>query len=123
MKVTNALEIIRSERPDLIAEGPLRADFALNPALIEEHYPFNNLQGERPNLLIFPNLDAGNISLHLLDEFGRTSIVGPIIMGLDRPAHLLLRGGDVTQIVNMAAIACVDAQDAEERQRMDSDRY
>jgi malate dehydrogenase (oxaloacetate-decarboxylating)(NADP+) len=116
-KVTRALEIIERERPDLITDGPLRADFAVNPELLNKYYPFNNLKGERPNLLVFPNLDAGNISLHLLKFFGRVNTVGPIIMGMDRPVHLLIRGDDVSEIVNMAAIATVDAQKAEERQR------
>ena len=116
-KVTRALEIIERERPDLITDGPLRADFAVNPELLNKYYPFNNLKGERPNLLVFPNLDAGTISLHLLKFFGRVNTVGPIIMGMDRPVHLLIRGDDVSEIVNMAAIATVDAQKAEERQR------
>ncbi|MBC8367917.1 NADP-dependent malic enzyme, partial [bacterium] len=117
-KVGRALEIIANERPDLKADGPVRADFAVNPAMLSKYYPFNNLKGERPNLLVFPNLDAGNICMHLLKHFGRVTQVGPIIMGLDKPAHLLIRGDDVPEIVNMAAIATVDAQKAEERQRI-----
>jgi len=116
-KVTRALEIIMSERPDLKADGPLRADFAVNPELLKQYYPFNNLKGEVPNLLVFPNLDAGNISLQLLKHFGRVNVVGPIIMGLDRPVHMLLRGNDVSEIVNMAAIATVDAQKEDARKR------
>ena len=107
-KVTQAVEIVKKSHPDLNIDGPFQADVALDQEMINQYFPFSTLKN--PNLLIFPNLDAGNIALKLLRKLSQVHDVGPIIFGLDKPIHLLTRDSEVTNIVNIAAIACVDAQ-------------
>jgi malate dehydrogenase (oxaloacetate-decarboxylating)(NADP+) len=108
-KVKEAVERFRRIRPDLHIDGPVQADVALDPDFIEEHFPFADLK-KRPNLLIFPNLDAGNISLRLVRAIGKAHSIGPLVIGLGKTVQLLPRGTEVYNIVNMTAIACVDAQ-------------
>jgi len=113
-KVAEAVDIIRKELPHVVVDGPVQASVALDPELMREHFPFSDLK-EQPNLLIFPDLDAGNISLRLLERFSSAHSIGPIIMGMDRPVHLVVRGAEVNTIVNLTAIACVDAQNVARR--------
>ncbi len=113
-RLGEAVRRIREIRPDLVIDGPVRPDVALNPELVQEFFPFANLK-KRPNVLIFPDLDAGNISLKLLEMLGNVHIIGPVMIGMDLPVHLATRGSDVTTLVNLAAIASVDAQTAAER--------
>lgn len=101
---------VRAMYPDLIVDGEMQANFALNNALLEEVFPFSDLVGNRPNALIFPTLTSGNIGYKLLQSFGNTEAIGPLLMGLDKSAHVLQMGSGVREIVNMAAIAVVDAQ-------------
>ncbi len=108
-KVAYAVKKVREERPDLMVDGPVQADIALDTPFINEHFPFSRLK-KRPNLLIFPNLDAGNIALKLSKSFGRVNTIGPVILGMNKPVHVLPIGCDVTSIVNLAAIATTDAQ-------------
>ncbi len=108
IKVTEAVELVKQERPDLAVDGPVQANTALDPEMLSEYYPFADLK--RPNLLVFPTLDAGNISLALMRKFSRGDIIGPLLMGMRRPVQLLARGSDVNNIVNITAIASVDAQ-------------
>jgi malate dehydrogenase (oxaloacetate-decarboxylating)(NADP+) len=108
-RVGKAVNIIKEARPDLMVDGPIQADIALDIDLIREHYPFSSIT-KRPNLLIFPDLNSGNISLRLLKKIGKVHSIGPIMMGLDKPIHMLVRGDDVNRIVSLASIACVDAQ-------------
>ncbi len=108
-KIREAVELVRRRRSDIPVDGPVQPDVALNQELLDEHYPFADIK-RRPNLLIFPNLDAGNISLRLVRHLSNANSIGPIIVGLAKPIHLLPRGTEVTNIVNLAAIACVDAQ-------------
>ena len=115
-KVAAAVELVRQHRPTLMVEGPIQADVALDMAMIQEHFPFAQLK-ERPNLLIFPNLDAGNISLKLLQKFSTAHAMGPVMLGMDKPVHLVVRGSDIGGIVNLTAIACVDAQEIDKRKR------
>ncbi len=107
-KVAQAVALIKQRRSDLPLDGPVQPDVALDQDLLAAQYPFADIR-RRPNLLIFPNLDAGNISLRLLQKLSRVNTIGPILLGLAKPIHLLPRGTEVTNIVNMAAIACVDA--------------
>ena len=88
----------------------MQAGVAFNKDLLRENYPFSDLVTESPNTLIFPNLAAGNIAYHLLQEVGGAEAVGPILLGLKKPVHVLQLGSSVRQIVNMVAIAVVDAQ-------------
>ncbi len=109
MKIEKALKIVTEKEPHLKIDGPVQADFALNKEKLDNHFPFTKLE-KRANLLIFPNLDAGNIALDMIKNFGNSHIIGPILIGLDKPIHLLARGCKVERIINLATIAAVDAQ-------------
>ena len=108
-KVAKAVHLIKQVRPDLMVDGPVQASVALNPEYLQTHFPFSDLKG-RPNLLIFPNLDAGNISLQLLRKLGRAHTIGPIMLGMAKAIQIIPRGSEVNRIINLTAIACVDAQ-------------
>ena len=108
-RVGRAVQKIREIKPDLHVDGPVQADVALDPELVTDHFPFADLK-RRPNLLIFPELNAGNISLRLLQKLSNAHIIGPIMIGLDKPIHLATRTSSVTTLVNLAAIASVDAR-------------
>jgi len=120
--VRNAVATLRQRYPDMVVDGELQAGVAFNKDLLRENYPFSALVNEAPNVLIFPNLAAGNIAYHLLQEVGGAEAVGPILLGLRKPVHVLQLGSSVRQIVNMVAISVVDAQvkDAESSQRKSS---
>ncbi len=105
-----ATEKVRKMHPDLIVDGEMQANFALNNKLLEEVFPFSDLVGNRPNALIFPGLASGNIGYKLLQSYGNAEAIGPLLVGLDQSAHVLQMGSSVREIVNMAAIAVVDAQ-------------
>lgn len=109
-KVREAVSILHAEHPDLIVDGEMQANVALNRELSEELFPFSNLRGRQVNTLIFPNLAAGNISYKLIQEMGGFEVVGPILLGLRKPFHILQMGSSVREIVNMIRIAAVDAQ-------------
>ena len=109
-KVREAVRILHDEHPDLIVDGEMQANVALNRELSEELFPFSNLRGRQVNTLIFPNLAAGNISYKLIQEMGGFEVVGPILLGLRKPFHILQMGSSVREIVNMVRIAAVDAQ-------------
>jgi malate dehydrogenase (oxaloacetate-decarboxylating)(NADP+) len=111
-KVARAVQLLRMKDPSLVVDGEMQADTAVNPAIIERDYPFSALT-ERANVLIFPNLSAGNIAYKLLEHLGGATAIGPILVGMRRPVHVLERGADVQDIVNMAAVAVVDAQERE----------
>jgi malate dehydrogenase (oxaloacetate-decarboxylating)(NADP+) len=108
-KVAKAVEIVRRRDPDLIVDGEMQADTAVVPEILEQTYPFSRLKGGA-NVLVFPNLEAGNIAYKLLMRIGGAEAIGPILMGLSKPVHVLQRGCEVDDIVKMAAIAAVDAQ-------------
>ena len=110
-KVRRAVELVRLRAPGLMVDGEMQADTALAPDIIDETFSFSTLKGGA-NVLIFPNLEAGNIAYKLLARIGDVELIGPILMGLSRPVHVLQRGAEVKDIVNVAAIAVVDAQDA-----------
>jgi malate dehydrogenase (oxaloacetate-decarboxylating)(NADP+) len=108
-KVARAVEIVRRREPALMIDGEMQADTAVTPEILTGTYPFSRLAGGA-NVLIFPNLEAGNIAYKLLTRLGGAEAIGPILMGLSRPVHVLQRGCEVDDIVHMAAIAVVDAQ-------------
>lgn len=108
--VAEARAIVKRKMPSLIADGEMQANMALNNELLQENYPFSELVENDVNTLIFPNLAAGNIAYNLLKEIGSMSAIGPIVMGLKKPVHVLQLGSTVDSIVNMAVIAVVDAQ-------------
>ena len=108
-KVARAVEILRQRDPSLEVDGEMQADTALDPRALEETYPFSRLR-EPANVLIFPNLSAGNIAYKLLHRLGGATAVGPILVGMRLPVHVLEQGASVEDIVNMTAVAVVDAQ-------------
>jgi malate dehydrogenase (oxaloacetate-decarboxylating)(NADP+) len=107
-KVKKAVELVKQQAPELEIDGEMQADTAVTPELLA-NYPFSSLTGP-PNILIFPDLNSGNICYKLLDHLGGAEAIGPILMGMKKPVHVLQRGDDVSNIVSMAAIAVVDAQ-------------
>jgi malate dehydrogenase (oxaloacetate-decarboxylating)(NADP+) len=109
-KVAKAVALLRERDPDLPVDGEMQADTAMDETLLRENYPFSVLK-ERANVLIFPNLSAGNIAYKLLNHLGGATAIGPILVGMRRPVHVLERGADVQEIVNMAAVAVIDAQE------------
>jgi malate dehydrogenase (oxaloacetate-decarboxylating)(NADP+) len=111
-KVRKAVDLLRKADPTLIVDGEIMADAALSAEILEQTYPFSSLQGGA-NVLIFPDLASANIAYKLLTTIGGAEILGPILMGMARPVHLLARGAEVEEIVNVVAIAVVDAQGAE----------
>lgn len=88
----------------------MQADTAVVPEIVEQFYPFSTLKGGA-NVLIFPDLQSGNVAYKLLARLGGAEAIGPILMGMNKPVHMLQRGCEVSDIVNMAAIAVVDAQE------------
>jgi malate dehydrogenase (oxaloacetate-decarboxylating)(NADP+) len=111
-KVQEAVQILKRRRPDLIVEGEMQADTAVVPYVAAEDYAWSAIQGDA-NVLVFANLDAANAAYKLLWRLGNAEAIGPILQGMAKPVHVLQRGVDVNDIVNMAAIAVVDAQEAE----------
>ena len=109
-KMAKASKILREEHPELIVDGEIQANFALNPNLLEESFPFSDLVGHRANVFIFPNLAAGNITYKMLQSFGAAEAIGPMLIGTQKSAHVLQLGASVREIVNMATLAAVDAR-------------
>jgi malate dehydrogenase (oxaloacetate-decarboxylating)(NADP+) len=109
-KVRRAVDLVRQRAPGLMVDGEMQADTAVVPQIIEETYPFSTLKGGA-NVLIFPNLEAGNIAYKLLQRIAGAELIGPLLTGLSKPVHVLQRGSEVNDIVNVAAVAVVDAQE------------
>jgi malate dehydrogenase (oxaloacetate-decarboxylating)(NADP+) len=108
-KVLHAVERVKSLAPDLVVDGEMQADAAVVPEILSKTFPFSTLQ-ERANILIFPDLNSANISYKLLARLGGAEAIGPILLGMDKPVHVLQRGSTAADIVNLTAIAVVDAQ-------------
>ncbi|HTR02614.1 MAG TPA: NADP-dependent malic enzyme [Thermoanaerobaculia bacterium] len=108
-KVKKAVDLLRAKRPDLSVDGEMQADYAVVPELLEAQYPWATVR--QPNVLVFANLDAANAAYKLVWRLAGAEAIGPILLGLKRPVHVLQRGVEVADIVNMAAIAVVDAQE------------
>jgi len=108
--VAKARNIVKQKMPNLIVDGEMQASVAFNNSLLKENYPFSELVDKDVNTLIFPNLAAGNVAYNLLKEVGSADAIGPILLGLKKPVHILQLGTSVRNIVNMATIAVVDAQ-------------
>jgi malate dehydrogenase (oxaloacetate-decarboxylating)(NADP+) len=109
-RVSEAVSMLHRSNPDLAVDGPIQSDFALNKGLLQDRFPFSALSNKKVNVLVFPNLDAANITYKLMKELNEALSIGPILMGLSEPIHILQLGASVTEIVNMSAIAVVDAQ-------------
>ena len=108
-KVSKAVEVLHKNHPDLIVDGPIQSDFALNREMLKNRFPFSILNGRKVNTLIFPNLDAANITYKIIKELDSAVSVGPILIGLNKPIHILQLGASVDEIVNMSAITVIDA--------------
>jgi len=108
--VADARKMVKERMPSLIVDGEMQASVAFNKELMKENYPFSELADKEVNTLIFPNLAAGNVAYNLLKEVGTADAIGPILLGLKKPVHILQLGTSVRNIVNMAMIAVVDAQ-------------
>jgi malate dehydrogenase (oxaloacetate-decarboxylating)(NADP+) len=108
-KVRRAVEIARQRMPDLKIDGEMMADTAVVPELIEELYPFSQVRDA--NVLIFPNLSAANVAYKLLQRLSGAEAIGPVLMGMNKPVHVLQRADEVRDIINIAALAVVDAQE------------
>ncbi len=108
--VARATEIVKQKDPDLIVDGEMQASIALNNEILRENYPFSSLVDQEVNTLIFPNLAAGNIAYNILKELGAADAIGPILLGMKKPVHVLQLGSSVRNIYNMALVAVIDAQ-------------
>ncbi len=112
-KVKEAVEYLHRNHPDLCVDGALQIDFALNQEMLKSKFPFSKLVGNKVNTLIYPNLESANSTYKLIKELNKIDSIGPILMGMKKPVHILQLGASVNEIVNMAAIAVVDAQEKE----------
>jgi malate dehydrogenase (oxaloacetate-decarboxylating)(NADP+) len=117
-KVREAVTYLHKFYPNLMVDGELQTDFALNNEMLQDMFPFSKLAGKKVNTLIFPNLDSANITYKLLKELNKADNIGPIMMGLKKPAHILQLDASVDEIVNMTAIAVIDAQKKQKREQL-----
>ncbi len=109
-RVSEAVSILHRNYPGLVVDGDIQANFAINNELLKEQFPFSTLVDKDVNTFIFPNLASGNIAYKLMQELGGAEAIGPVLMGLNKPVHVLQLGSSVREIVNMITIAVVDAQ-------------
>ncbi len=114
-KIRESVAHLHENFPELIVDGELQTDFALNKEMRQETFPFSKLSDKKVNTLIFPNLDSANITYKLLKELNKADSIGPIMMGMRKPVHILQLDASVDEIVNMTAVAVVDAQEKEKR--------
>ena len=119
VKVREAVALLHRTHPDLIVDGEVQMDFALNMEMHKKNFPFSKLAGKKVNALIFPSLDSANSNYKLLKELNNAESIGPIMLGMKKPVHILQLGASVEEIVNMAAIAIVDAQ---QKEKMENNR-
>ncbi len=109
-RVQKARKMVKERKPDLIVDGDIQGNFALNQRLLEENFPFSDLVGGPANTLIFPSLSAGNICYKILQELGAAEAIGPVLLGMKKPVHVVQLGSSVREIVNMVTVAVIDAQ-------------
>lgn len=109
-KVSKAVEYLHTHYPEMIVDGEIQVDFALNQEMLKDKFPFSKLVNKRVNTLIFPNLDVANVTYKMLKELNGATSIGPIILGLEYPVHVLQLGASVDEMVNMTAVAVIDAQ-------------
>ncbi|HFX17676.1 MAG TPA: NADP-dependent malic enzyme, partial [Flavobacteriales bacterium] len=116
-KMKQATEILKAKYPDLNIDGEMQADYAINKKLLKESFPFSDLVDKKTNTLIFPNLSAANISYRMVKELTGAQMVGPIMMGMNKPVHILQLGSTADEIVNMTVVAVIDAQMREKQRK------
>ena len=117
-KVREAVAYLHKYYPDMTVDGEIQADFALNPEMLKHKFPFSKLANKKVNTLIFPNLESANITYKLLKELYKVDSIGPIMLGMGKPVHIFQLGASVEEMVNMVAVAVVDAQEKEKRNKM-----
>ena len=115
-KIKEAVSYLHRNHPELKVDGELQADFALNKEMLQDKFPFSKLAGKKVNTLIYPNLESANSTYKLIKELNKTDSIGPILMGMKKPVHVLQLGASVEEMVNMTAVAVIDAQEKEKRQ-------
>lgn len=118
IKVREAVKLLHETSPELVVDGEIQMDFALNKELHESKFPFSKLAGRKVNTLVFPNLESANITYKLLKELNKSDSIGPIMVGLRKSVHIMQLGASVEEIVNMAAVAVIDAQEREKRRNI-----
>mgnify|MGYP005814698403 CR=1 FL=1 len=116
-KVKDAVSYLHRYHPDLLVDGELQSDFALNKEMLQNKFPFSKLAGKKVNTLIYPSLDSANSAYKLIKELNDIDSIGPIMMGMNKPVHILQLGASVEEMVNMAAVAVVDAQEKEKAKK------
>jgi malate dehydrogenase (oxaloacetate-decarboxylating)(NADP+) len=116
-KIREAVAYTHRHFPNTVIDGEIQADFALNPEMLAKEFPFSKLNGKKVNVLIFPNLESANITYKLLKQVEGAESIGPVILGFNKPVHILQLGASVDEMVNMAALAVVDAQQKEKRNK------
>ena len=112
-KVRKAVQLLHESHPEIHVDGDMQANFAMNSDMLASNFPFSTLNGAPANTLVFPNLESGNIAYKLLQEIGGAEAVGPILLGMNKPMHILQLDSSVREIVNMVTIAVVDVQSRE----------
>ena len=117
-KVREAVSYLHKNYPEMVIDGELQADFALNPEMLKAKFPFSKLAGKKVNTLIFPNLESANITYKLLKELNKVDSIGPIMLGMGKPVHIFQLGASVEEMVNMAAIAVIDAQEKQKKKQL-----
>ena len=110
LKVNQAVKYLHRNFPDLNVDGEVQSDFALNKEMFKDKFSFSRISRMNVNTLIFPNLDAANINYKLIKELDKAMSIGPIMMGMSKAVHVLQLGASVEEMVNMSAVAVVDAQ-------------
>ncbi|SMC76698.1 NADP-dependent malic enzyme [Pedobacter africanus] len=113
-KVRKAVKILHEKHPEVMVDGEMQGNFAINNALLRDNFPFSRLVDGPANTLIFPNLESGNIAYKLLQELGEAEAIGPILLGLNKPVHIVQLGSSVREIVNMVTLAVLDVQGKEQ---------
>src|SRR3954463_5913149 len=108
--MADATKLVKKRNPSLMVDGEMQASLAFSPEILRENYPFSELVGQEVNTLIFPNLAAGNVAYNLLKEVGGADAIGPILLGLKKPVHVLQLGSSVRSIYNMTLVSVIDAQ-------------
>ncbi|MBB1138328.1 NADP-dependent malic enzyme [Myroides sp. WP-1] len=116
-KVKEAVKILHENYPEMVVDGEIQMDFALNNDMLKSKFPFSKLVNKKVNTLVFPNLDSANITYKMLKELNKATSIGPIIMGLEKAVHIFQLGASVDEMVNMTAVAVVDAQVRESRKK------
>jgi malate dehydrogenase (oxaloacetate-decarboxylating)(NADP+) len=113
--VKTAVKTLHRDYPELVVDGEMQANIALNSELMEENFPFSKLLGAPANVLVFPYLTAGNIAYKLIQEMGKFEVIGPVINGMNKSVHILQMGSSVQEIINMIMVAVIDAQCVQKR--------